>query len=55
VPKQHYGIAKARYLGQSFELSGSGKAGETTINEPLYQELAFGLDLKFRALRKNFS
>ncbi|OOP57616.1 MAG: hypothetical protein AYP45_02420 [Candidatus Brocadia carolinensis] len=39
---------------KSFELSGTGMAGETTINEHLYQELAFGLDLKFRALSKNF-
>lgn len=39
---------------KSFELSGTGMAGETTINQHLYQELAFGLDLKFRALSKNF-
>ncbi len=39
---------------KSFELSGTGMAGETTINEHLYQEMAFGLELKFRALGKNF-
>lgn len=38
----------------TFELSGTGMAGETTIDQHLYQELAFGLDLKFRALSKNF-
>ncbi|MCI0618597.1 hypothetical protein L0244_36935, partial [bacterium] len=47
------GISFALKLG-TFELSGIGMAGETTINEHLYKEMAFGLELKFGALGKNF-
>jgi hypothetical protein len=47
------GISFSLKLG-AFELSGIGMAGETTINEHLYQEMAFGLELKFGALGKNF-
>ena len=39
---------------KSFELSGTGMASETTIDGHLYQELAFGLELKFSAFGKSF-
>jgi hypothetical protein len=47
------GISFALKIG-TFELSGTGMAGEQTIDEHLYQELQFALDLKFRALSKKF-
>lgn len=39
---------------KSFELSGTGMAGEFRLNDHLYKEMQFGLTLKFRALDKNF-
>lgn len=38
----------------TFEISGTGMAGEFTLNDHLYKEMQFALDLKFRAFAKNF-
>jgi hypothetical protein len=47
------GISFGLKIG-TFEISGTGMAAETTIDQHLYKELAFALDLKFRAFSKNF-
>lgn len=47
------GISFGLKIG-TFEISGTGMAGEEIIDQHLYKELAFALDLKFRAFSKNF-